>query len=102
MGVSGVGKIILMDVLVGWKIGGYIQGDISIFGYFKNQEIFVCIVGYCEQVDIYLLCVIVYELFVYFVWFWLLSDVDLVICMVRYWVIFCSFYCRKGKIFLGL
>lgn len=36
MGVSGVGKTILMDVLVGRKIGGYIEGDIRIFGFFKK------------------------------------------------------------------
>lgn len=35
MGVFGVGKIIFMDVFVGRKIGGYIEGDIRIFGYFK-------------------------------------------------------------------
>lgn len=35
VGVSGVGKIIFMDVLVGWKIGGYIEGEIRIVGYFK-------------------------------------------------------------------
>lgn len=35
MGVFGVGKIMLMDVFVGRKMGGYIEGDIRVFGYFK-------------------------------------------------------------------
>lgn len=36
VGLSGVGKIILMDVFVGRKIGGYIEGDIKILGYLKE------------------------------------------------------------------
>ena len=35
MGVSGAGKTTLMDVLSGRKIGGTIEGDISIGGYPK-------------------------------------------------------------------
>jgi len=30
--LMGVGKTILMDVLAGWKIGGYIGGNIIISG----------------------------------------------------------------------
>jgi len=40
MGVSGSGKTILMDVLSGRKTGGYIEGEIYISGYPKNQETF--------------------------------------------------------------
>ncbi|CAL5329383.1 unnamed protein product [Camellia sinensis] len=40
VGVSGAGKTTLMDVLAGRKTGGYIEGNISISGYPKNQETF--------------------------------------------------------------
>ncbi|KAL0317256.1 UNVERIFIED_CONTAM: ABC transporter G family member 39 [Sesamum angustifolium] len=40
MGVSGAGKTTLMDVLAGRKTGGYIEGEIKISGYLKNQETF--------------------------------------------------------------
>ncbi|KAL6876399.1 hypothetical protein ACP4OV_012971 [Aristida adscensionis] len=53
MGVSGAGKTTLMDVLAGRKTGGYIEGDIRIAGYPKNQETFARISGYCEQNDIH-------------------------------------------------
>ncbi|KAK9142055.1 hypothetical protein Syun_011455 [Stephania yunnanensis] len=53
MGVSGAGKTTLMDVLAGRKTGGYIEGDIRISGYPKNQETFARISGYCEQNDIH-------------------------------------------------
>ena len=33
MGVSGARKKTLMDVLAGRKIGGYIEGSITIYGY---------------------------------------------------------------------
>lgn len=36
MGSSGVGKIILFDVLVGCKMIGRIFGDIFVNGYFKE------------------------------------------------------------------
>uniref|UniRef100_A0A9I9DYM5 ABC transporter domain-containing protein n=1 Tax=Cucumis melo TaxID=3656 RepID=A0A9I9DYM5_CUCME len=52
MGVSGVGKTTLMDVLAGRKTGGYIEGNIKISGYPKKQETFARILGYCEQNDI--------------------------------------------------
>jgi ABC-type multidrug transport system ATPase subunit len=38
--VSGAGKTTLMDVLVGRKIGGYIEGDIRISRFPKNQATF--------------------------------------------------------------
>ncbi|KAH6826662.1 ABC-2 and Plant PDR ABC-type transporter family protein [Perilla frutescens var. hirtella] len=53
MGVSGAGKTTLMDVLAGRKTGGYIEGDIMISGFPKNQETFARISGYCEQTDIH-------------------------------------------------
>ncbi|KAK2421834.1 NADP-dependent malic enzyme [Trifolium repens] len=53
MGVSGAGKTTLMDVLAGRKTGGYIEGDVKISGYPKNQETFARVSGYCEQTDIH-------------------------------------------------
>ncbi|KAL5223706.1 hypothetical protein ABZP36_010345 [Zizania latifolia] len=52
MGVSGAGKTALMDVLAGRK-SGYIEGDMRISGYPKNQATFSRISGYCEQNDIH-------------------------------------------------
>lgn len=76
MGVSGAGKTTLMDVLAGRKTGGYIEGDISISGYSKNQETFARIAGYCEQSDIHSPHVTVYESLVYSAWLRLSPDVD--------------------------
>ncbi|GJM93273.1 hypothetical protein PR202_ga09818 [Eleusine coracana subsp. coracana] len=53
MGVSGSGKTTLMDVLSGRKTTGYIEGEIYISGYHKNQATFARISGYCEQNDIH-------------------------------------------------
>ncbi|CAK8576248.1 unnamed protein product [Lathyrus sativus] len=53
MGVSGAGKTTLMDVLTGRKTGDYIQGDVRISGFPKNQQTFARISGYCEQSDIH-------------------------------------------------
>jgi len=53
MGITGAGKTTLMDVLAGRKTSGYIEGDIRISGYPKNQETFARISGYCEQNDIH-------------------------------------------------
>ncbi|OVA08561.1 ABC transporter-like [Macleaya cordata] len=53
MGVSGAGKTTLMDVLAGRKTAGYIEGDIRISGFPRNQETFARISGYCEQNDIH-------------------------------------------------
>ncbi|KAK1266094.1 ABC transporter G family member 36 [Acorus gramineus] len=53
MGVSGAGKTTLMDVLAGRKTGGYIEGDVRISGFPKNQATFARISGYCEQTDIH-------------------------------------------------
>ncbi|VAI45333.1 unnamed protein product [Triticum turgidum subsp. durum] len=76
MGVSGAGKTTLMDVLAGRKTGGYIEGDISISGYPKNQDTFARIAGYCEQNDIHSPHVTVYESLVYSAWLRLSPDVD--------------------------
>lgn len=53
MGSSGAGKTTLMDVLAGRKTGGYIEGDIKISGYLKEQRTFARISGYVEQSDIH-------------------------------------------------
>ncbi|KAL7112063.1 hypothetical protein ACP275_05G129600 [Erythranthe tilingii] len=76
MGVSGAGKTTLMDVLAGRKTGGYIDGNITISGYPKNQSTFARISGYCEQNDIHSPNVTVYESLVYSAWLRLPSDVD--------------------------
>nr|GEU43666.1 pleiotropic drug resistance protein 1-like [Tanacetum cinerariifolium] len=76
MGVSGAGKTTLMDVLAGWKTGGYIEGDIKVSGYPKKQETFARISGYCEQNDIHSPHVTIYESLLYSAWLRLASDVD--------------------------
>ncbi|PIN16189.1 Pleiotropic drug resistance proteins (PDR1-15), ABC superfamily [Handroanthus impetiginosus] len=53
MGSSGAGKTTLMDVLAGRKTNGYIDGDIRISGYPKEQKTFARISGYVEQSDIH-------------------------------------------------
>ena len=65
MGVSGAGKTTLMDVLAGRKTGGYIEGDVRISGFPKNQETFARIAGYCEQTDIHSPQVTVRESLIY-------------------------------------
>ncbi|KAL3630029.1 transcription factor [Castilleja foliolosa] len=76
MGVSGAGKTTLMDVLAGRKTGGYIEGNITISGYPKNQSTFARISGYCEQNDIHSPNVTVYESLVYSAWLRLPRDID--------------------------
>lgn len=75
VGVSGAGKTTLMDVLAGRKTGGYIDGDIRISGYPKNQKTFARVAGYCEQNDIHSPAVTVYESLVYSAWLRLSPDV---------------------------
>ncbi|XP_072954744.1 ABC transporter G family member 51 [Typha angustifolia] len=53
VGSSGAGKTTLMDVLAGRKTGGYIEGDIKISGFEKDQRTFARISGYVEQNDIH-------------------------------------------------
>lgn len=76
MGVSGAGKTTLMDVLAGRKTGGYIDGNITISGYPKNQKTFARISGYCEQFDIHSPNVTVYESLLYSAWLRLPPEVD--------------------------
>ncbi|CAL5378382.1 unnamed protein product [Camellia sinensis] len=49
MGVSGVVKTTLMDVLARRKTSGTIEGDIRIGGFPKVQETFARISGICER-----------------------------------------------------
>ncbi|XP_061988335.1 ABC transporter G family member 31-like [Rosa rugosa] len=53
VGSSGAGKTTLMDVLAGRKTGGYIEGDIKISGYLREQHTFARVAGYVEQNDIH-------------------------------------------------
>ncbi|KAL3523633.1 hypothetical protein ACH5RR_016467 [Cinchona calisaya] len=76
MGVSGAGKTTLMDVLAGRKTGGYIEGNINISGYPKNQETFARVSGYCEQNDIHSPHVTVYESLLYSAWLRLPPEVN--------------------------
>lgn len=75
MGVSGAGKTTLMDVLAGRKTGGYIEGNIWISGYRKNQATFARVSGYCEQIDIHSPQVTVKESLVYSAFLRLSQDV---------------------------
>lgn len=76
VGVSGAGKTTLMDVLAGRKTGGYIEGDIRISGYPKQQETFTRIAGYCEQNDIHSPQVTVKESLIYSAWLRLPSEIN--------------------------
>ncbi|XP_073136046.1 pleiotropic drug resistance protein 1-like [Henckelia pumila] len=76
MGVSGAGKTTLMDVLAGRKTGGYIDGNITISGYPKNQATFARISGYCEQNDIHSPNVTVHESLIFSAWMRLAAEVD--------------------------
>jgi ABC-type multidrug transport system ATPase subunit len=76
MGVSGAGKTTMMDVLARRKTGGYIEGDISISGYPKKQEIFALLSRYCEQNDIHSPQVTVSESLLFSAWLRLPKDVD--------------------------
>lgn len=75
VGVSGAGKTTLMDVLAGRKTGGYIEGDINISGFPKNQATFARVSGYCEQNDVHSPYVTVYESLVYSAWLRLASEI---------------------------
>ena len=85
MGVTGAGKTTLMDVLAGRKTGGYIEGEIMISGYPKNQETFARISGYCEQTDIHSPHVTVYESLLYSAWLRLPPEVDF--AMRKVWLL---------------
>ncbi|XP_038706976.1 ABC transporter G family member 31-like isoform X2 [Tripterygium wilfordii] len=53
VGSSETEKKILMDILAGRKTDGYIEGDILISGFPKEQRTFARISGYVEQDDIH-------------------------------------------------
>ncbi|XWS18257.1 hypothetical protein CRYUN_Cryun32bG0028000 [Craigia yunnanensis] len=76
IGVSGAGKMTLMDVLTGRKTGGSIDGNITVLGYLKKQETFARVSGYGEQNDIRSPHVTVYESFLYSAWLRLPKEVD--------------------------
>ncbi|KDP42709.1 hypothetical protein JCGZ_23649 [Jatropha curcas] len=76
VGVSGAGKTTLMDVLAGRKTSGYIEGNISVSGFPKNQATFARVSGYCEQNDIHSPHVTVHESLLYSAWLRLSKDVD--------------------------
>ncbi|KAE8655684.1 Pleiotropic drug resistance protein 3 [Hibiscus syriacus] len=76
MDVSGAGKTTLMDVLAGWKTGGYIDGNITVSGFPKKQETFARVSGNCEQNDIHSPHVTVYESLLYSAWLRLPAEVN--------------------------
>jgi ABC-type multidrug transport system ATPase subunit len=85
VGVSGAGKTTLMDVLAGRKTGGYIEGDIRISGFPKNQKTFSRISGYCEQTDIHSPQVTVRESLIFSAWLRLGREVNAETKMVSRW-----------------
>lgn len=76
MGVSGAGKTTLLDVLAGRKTGGYIEGNIFVSGFSKNQQTFARISGYCEQNDIHSPHLTVLESLQFSAWLRLPQEVD--------------------------
>ncbi|KAE9604446.1 putative sulfate-transporting ATPase [Lupinus albus] len=76
MGVSGAGKTTLLDVLAGRKNTGYVEGNIMVSGYPKNQSTFARISGYCEQNDIHSPLVTVHESLLFSAWLRLPADVE--------------------------
>lgn len=76
MGMSGAGKTTLMDVLAGRKNTGYIQGEINVSGFPKNQDSFARVSGYCEQNDIHSPLLTVYESLLYSAWLRLPPNID--------------------------
>lgn len=76
LGVSGAGKMTLMDVLSGSKTGGVIEGDIRIGGYPKIQGTFARISGYCEQNDIHSPQITIKESVTYSAWLRLPPETD--------------------------
>ncbi|XP_028054682.1 ABC transporter G family member 37-like [Camellia sinensis] len=76
MGVSGVVKTTLMDVLAGRKTSGTIEGDIRIGGFPKVHDTFARISGYCEQTKIHSPQITVEGSVVYSVWLRLCPEID--------------------------
>mmetsp|Transcript_19064 Transcript_19064/g.72080 ORF Transcript_19064/g.72080 Transcript_19064/m.72080 type:complete len:1408 (-) Transcript_19064:508-4731(-) len=61
MGSSGAGKTTLMDVIAGRKTGGHISGSVFVNGYELDRQSFARIIGYCEQMDIHMQTLTVFE-----------------------------------------
>ncbi|KAL8527702.1 hypothetical protein ACS0TY_005519 [Phlomoides rotata] len=68
MGVSGAGKMTLLDVISGRKTSGTIEGEIRIGGFPKVQTTFAQILGYCEQTDIHSQQITVQESVLFSAW----------------------------------
>ncbi|KAJ0976761.1 hypothetical protein J5N97_012235 [Dioscorea zingiberensis] len=75
VGVSGAGKTTLLDVLSGRKTQGYIEGNITVSGYPKNQASFARISGYCEQNDIHSPYITVHESLLFSAWLRLAPEI---------------------------
>lgn len=102
VGVSGAGKTTLMDVLAGRKTGGYIEGNISISGYPKNQATFARVSGYCEQNDIHSPNITVYESLVYSAWLRLAKEIKEETRQACFFFSFSSFLVKKKNYFSHL
>ncbi|XP_051124588.1 pleiotropic drug resistance protein 3-like isoform X2 [Andrographis paniculata] len=76
MGVSGVGKTTLLDVLSGRKTSGTVEGVIKIGGYPKVQKTFARISGYCEQTNVHSPRITVEESVTFSAWLRLHPDID--------------------------
>lgn len=61
MGESGAGKTTLMDVIAGYKTGGQIRGKVYVNGREKQTDVWQNLSGYCEQSDIHLESLTVWE-----------------------------------------
>ena len=83
VGVTGAGKTTLLDVLAGRKTSGYVEGNISISNFPKNQVTFTRISGYCEQNDIHSPHVTVYESLLYSAWLRLAKNINTTTRKVR-------------------
>ncbi|KAL0454587.1 UNVERIFIED_CONTAM: Pleiotropic drug resistance protein 3 [Sesamum latifolium] len=76
MGISGAEKMALLDVLVGRKTSGSIEGVITVGGYPKVQKTFTRTSGYCEQTDIHSPQITVEESVVFSAWLRLHPEID--------------------------
>ncbi|GAQ91789.1 pleiotropic drug resistance protein [Klebsormidium nitens] len=76
VGVSGAGKTTLMDVLAGRKTTGYVEGDVFVGGFPKEQDSFARVSGYVEQFDIHSPSTTVFEALTFSAWLRLSETVD--------------------------
>jgi ABC-type multidrug transport system ATPase subunit len=85
-----------MDVLAGRKTGGYIEGDIKISGYPKEQQTFARISGYVEQNDIHSPQVTIEESLWFSASLRLPKEISIdkrrVICFITHCILDCSDY----------